>query len=50
MAEGLSNAAIAARPRVTDKAIGKHTQQHLHETRPGAIGRPNIAPRTTSPG
>ncbi|MFI7614375.1 LuxR C-terminal-related transcriptional regulator [Nonomuraea terrae] len=25
MAEGLSNTAIAARLRVTDKAIGKHT-------------------------
>ncbi len=36
MAEGRSNAAIAATLVVTERAVAKHTDEHLHQARPAA--------------
>ena len=36
MAEGRSNAAIAAQMFITEKAVGKHTEFDLRQARPGA--------------
>ena len=39
MAEGRSNAAIAQRLFVTERAVAKHTAAHLHQARPAAVRR-----------
>ena len=48
MAEGRSNPAIARTLVISDKAVEKHVEQHLHQARPAA-GRRRSPPRAGGP-